>query len=150
MSSKESLLSNVDQELSSIMSNLSQILTSCTVKEFHRLLFTSDYLTTLKIKSKSGSKNAIKPKNASYLDGLSIQTSTSNIMSSIESLLALTTELKQTLILNDFAALNSQMLVRHRTLANNTSKSSDALRNMQSDLEKVQNQIQKALFSTSF
>ncbi|KAL2917999.1 hypothetical protein HK105_202413 [Polyrhizophydium stewartii] len=68
-----------------------------------------------------------------------------NMARAVEALLGLTTELKQTLVLNDFSALNAQLLPRHRSLALRAQDSRDVLADMRADLADVQSRIQRAL-----
>ncbi|KAH9273813.1 hypothetical protein BASA83_003807 [Batrachochytrium salamandrivorans] len=81
-------------------------------------------------------------------ESLVAEAATANMARSVEQLLGLTTELKQTLILNDFAALNQQILSRHRTLTNQTALCQTNLAEMRSDLIKVHQQLVDSLYGS--
>ncbi|KAJ3042081.1 hypothetical protein HDV00_008163 [Rhizophlyctis rosea] len=76
-----------------------------------------------------------------------LENSAANMVRAAESLLTLTSELKQALLLNDFKTLNSTIRNRSLTLRYQEEKSMDTLLEFQKELQVVTRQMEDALGS---
>ncbi|KAI8925259.1 surfeit locus protein 5 subunit 22 of mediator complex-domain-containing protein, partial [Entophlyctis helioformis] len=147
----DALLRRVDTHIEGLLSNLSLVLSAAALappalqQRRQRPGAPASAAASQTSGPASAAQEPHKIKTAH--DALVAEAATANMARAVETLLGLTTELKQTLILNDFAALNAQMLARHQTLSNQTRISRQTLAEMRSDLAAVELQLFEALHS---
>ncbi|TPX63693.1 hypothetical protein SpCBS45565_g06431 [Spizellomyces sp. 'palustris'] len=72
-----------------------------------------------------------------------------NIVNSAESLLTLTSELKQVLLLNDFKMLNATLHSRWLTVKDREGKCNNALLDFKDELDRVTTDLEDALYTPS-
>ncbi|KAK5666053.1 hypothetical protein BDV3_006985 [Batrachochytrium dendrobatidis] len=134
-SAHEALITTVDSQIDSFLSSMRLMIAAASS--------TASSTTSTTADSSTNSRYTFLAAQESLVAGAA----TANMARSIEHLLSITTKLKQTLVLSDFAALNQQILPRHRTLTNQSSLCRDTLMEMRDHLIRVHQILVDALYS---
>ena len=117
----------------------------CEQLDTKLLAILNNYLLNLNSLTVKNEKQELKSRLDTQQDQLVGSGATSNLVFSIESLLSLTGELKQTLLLNNVSNLNRQLLARQKTCSLQVDQTRAQLELMLVELKQVIQTLQASL-----
>ncbi|KAJ3219278.1 hypothetical protein HDU67_001897 [Dinochytrium kinnereticum] len=134
MAAEERLNKRLDAELETLESQFGHILRSSFLREG----------------GADSDKSKVKDKYKITQESQLMEGATANLIHSSESLLSLTAELKQALLLNDFKTLNFGMKHRLATLKRQDEANKSALLKVKDEITEIREEMEHILFSSRY